>query len=127
MEKHTLLRFGYVAVLAALLPLAGCIIYHSDVSYTGKGKPVSDSTLDRIECGTTTKDWIVTTLGEPSYQRTAQDGTEILEYRYGRKKDNNFVFLPFMIINDEGETRQTVYFEISDGVVKNFWKETSRQ
>ena len=127
MEKHVIRR-SMVCVAAVLcsLPLGGCVIYNSDVSYSGKGKPVSDSTLDQIECGTTTKDWVLATLGEPSHQSTTADGTEVLEYSYGKKRDNHFVFLPFVIIKGGGEDKQTVYFEISHGVVKNYWKETSR-
>ena len=127
MEKHAIRRLIRVAATVCILPLAGCMIYNSDVSYGDKGKPLSDSTLDQIECGKTTKDWIVATLGEPSEQSTTKDGVEVLEYRYSRKKDNNFVLLPFVIINDEGENKQTVYFEIRDGVVKNYWKETSKR
>jgi outer membrane protein assembly factor BamE (lipoprotein component of BamABCDE complex) len=126
MEKHHLRQLIHLGILTALLPLAGCIVYSSDVTYGGKGKPVSDRTLDQIETGTTTRDWLLATLGEPSDQRKTPDGVEILEYSYSRKKDNSFVFLPFVIVNDENETRQTVYFEIRRGIVTNFWTETSR-
>jgi outer membrane protein assembly factor BamE (lipoprotein component of BamABCDE complex) len=127
MEKHAVRTFIYGAVVLGILPLAGCLMYHSNVSYSGKGEPIADGTLDQIECGTTTKDWIVATLGEPSRQNTTANGTEILEYQYGKKRDNEFVFIPFVFINGGKENKQTVYFEISDGVVKNFWKQTSRR
>ena len=127
MEKHAIRTWIYAAAVLGVLPLSGCLIYSSHASYSGKGKAVSDSTLDQIECGTTTKGWIIATLGEPSHQNTTQDGTEILEYQYGKKRGNHFVFLPFVIINGEHENKQTVYFEISDGIVKNFWTETSRR
>ena len=125
MEKHALRTLIYVAAVAGILPLTGCLMYHSNVSYSGKGNPLSDSTLDQVQCGTTTKDWVVATLGEPSHQSTTATGTEILEYQYGKKRDNHFMFCPFVFINGEKENKQTVYFEISDGVVKNFWKESS--
>jgi outer membrane protein assembly factor BamE (lipoprotein component of BamABCDE complex) len=126
MEKHGILKLIHAAVLLGVLPLTGCIVYHGDVSYGEKGKPLSNGTLKRIECGTTSKDWLTATLGEPSQQRTTSDGTEILEYRYSKKKDNHFV-MPFLIVNDKNETMQTVFFEISDGVVKNYWKETTKE
>jgi len=109
-----------------ILPLTGCLIYNNDVSYGEKGKPVSAGTLDQIECGETSKAWVLATLGDPSQQNRTQDGVEILQYRYNRKKDNNFILLPFLIVNDEGESTQTVYFEINDGVVTKYWQETSR-
>lgn len=126
MEKYAIRGLICATAVLGILPLGGCLIYHRDVSYSGKGKPLSDSTLDQIECGTTTKDWVLATLGEPSRQSATADGTEILEYRYGKKLDNNFVFIPFVFVNGEDESKQTVYFEISDGVVKNYWKETSK-
>jgi hypothetical protein len=125
MGKHGIFKFVCTAVILGILPLTGCIVYHGDVSYGEKGKPLTERTLRRVECGTTSKDWLTTTLGEPSQQKTTSDGTEILEYRYSVKKDNHFV-MPFVIVNDKNETTQTVFFEISDGVVKNYWKETSK-
>jgi hypothetical protein len=125
MEKHETLKFVYAVLVVSILSLTGCIVYRGDVSYSDKGRPLSHATLKRIECGTTTKDWLITTLGEPSQQRTTSSGTEILEYRYSVKKDNHFV-MPFLIVNDKNETTQTVFFEISDGVVKNYWQETSK-
>jgi len=126
MGKHVIRTLVCVTALLGILPLGGCLIYHSDVSYSGKGKPLSDNTLDQIECGTTTKDWVLATLGEPSNQSTTADGTEVLEYRYGKKRDKEFVFIPFVFINGEDENKQTVYFEIRDGIVENYWQETSK-
>lgn len=126
MEKHVLRTLICVAALLGILPLGGCLIYHNHVNYSGKGKPLSDNTLDQIETGTTTKDWVLATLGEPSNQSTTADATEILEYRYGKKRDNQFVFIPFVFINDDSEDKQTVYFEIRDGLVKNYWMESSK-
>jgi len=125
MEKHAIRTLFCVAGILALLPLTGCLIYHSGVSYSGKGAPIADGTLDQVNCGTTTKDWVVATLGEPSRQSTTAQGSEILEYSYGKKRDNEFVLIPFVFINGGKENKQTIFFEISDGVVKNFWKETS--
>jgi len=125
MEKHRIRKFVHAAVIASILPLAGCFIYHGDVSYGEKGKPLSHRTLKQVECGTTTKDRLVELLGEPSQQSTTSDGAELLEYRYSVKKDNNFI-MPFLIVNDKNENKQTVYFEVRDGVVKNYWKETSK-
>ena len=42
MEKHRILRFVHAAVLLGILPLTGCIVYHGDVSYGDKGKPLSN-------------------------------------------------------------------------------------
>ncbi len=126
MEKRQISRCVGILIVLSILPLAGCVVYSGDVKYGEKGKAPTDRTLDRIEPGATTRDWVVATLGDPSRQSTTKDGTELLEYQYSCKKDNSFVFCPFVFINDEGEDKQTLYFEIENGVVKNFWKETSK-
>ena len=126
MEKHTFGTWGLLAALLSLLAVSGCLICSHDTHYREKGKPVSSRTLDQIECGTTTKDWVLATLGEPSQQSTTPGGVEVLEYRYVLKKDNQFVVLPFVIVNDEGENTQTLHFEIANGIVTNFWKEDSK-
>ncbi|MCL5283005.1 MAG: outer membrane protein assembly factor BamE [Planctomycetes bacterium] len=126
MKEHAFRRGIGLVVLASLLPLAGCIVYSDDTRYGDKGKAPTDRTLDQIQTGTTTKDWVLTTLGEPSRQSTSKEGTEVLEYQYSRKKDNTFIFCPFVFINDEGEDKQTLYFEVENGVITRFWKETSK-
>ncbi len=126
MKKHALREGIGLLLWASLLPLAGCLVYHSDVRYGDRGRAPTGHTLDQIQTGTTTRDWVLATLGEPSRQSTTKDGAEVLEYQYSRKKDNSFVFCPFVFINDEGEETQTLYFEIEDGVVTKFWKETSK-
>jgi outer membrane protein assembly factor BamE (lipoprotein component of BamABCDE complex) len=126
MEKRQISRCVRTLIVLSILPLAGCLVYSGDVRYGEKGKAPTARTLDQIQSGTTTKDWVLATLGDPSRQSTTKDGTEVLEYQYSRKKDNSFVFCPFVFINDEGEDKQTLYFEIENGVITNFWKETSK-
>ena len=91
MKEHALRRGIGLVLLAGILPLAGCIIYSDDTRYGDKGKAPTDRTLDQIETGTTTRDWVLATLGEPSRQSTTKEGTEVLEYEYSRKKDNQFI------------------------------------
>ncbi len=126
MKKPALQRGIGLVLLASLLPLAGCLIYSDDTRYGEKGKAPTEHTLDQIQTGTTTRDWVLATLGDPSRQSTTEEGTELLEYQYSRKKDNQFIFCPFVFINDEGEEKQTLYFEVANGVVTKFWKETSK-
>ena len=134
MEKYALrvgsaaARWGGIGVLlmASILPLSGCLVYSNDSHYGDKGKPPTAHTLNQIESGTTTKDWVLATLGEPSRESTTKDGIELLEYQYSRKKDNQFILCPFVFINDDGEDKQTLYFEVENGVVTKFWKETSK-
>jgi len=126
MEKCEIRRCILALLIVGMLPLAGCFIYSNDVSYGEKGAPVSDRTLEQIECGKTTKNWVVATLGEPSQEETTKDGVEVLKYRYSKTEESNTVFLPFLIVDDEKRHERTIYFEVKDGVVQRYWKEDHR-
>jgi len=115
-----------VVVIGTLLPAAGCFIWNSDVSYGDKGAPLSGSTLKQVECGQTTKTWVLATLGEPSEQSTTEAGVELLKYKYSKSQENNVV-VPFLIVNDEKKNEQTVFFEVKDGVVQKYWVENSKR
>ncbi len=127
MERRASHRLVLTLIVAgSLLPAAGCFIWNSDVSYGEKGAPLSGSTLDQVECGKTTRDWVVVTLGEPSEQATTDAGVELLKYKYRRTQENNLV-MPFVIANDEKRLEQTVYFQVKDGVVQKYWVEESKR
>jgi outer membrane protein assembly factor BamE (lipoprotein component of BamABCDE complex) len=127
MEKQGIRSVVGAFAVASILALNGCIIYNSDTRYAEQGKPISERTLDEIERGQTSQDWIIATFGEPSSRRSRQNGTEILEYRFSQKRDKNFVVLPLLIVNYEGETLQTVFVEIGDGIVKDYWVEKTKR
>ncbi len=108
------------AVVAASILVTGCVVCETDEQYTG----IEKDTLKRVECGQTTRDWVVETFGEPSEQILTDDGGEILKYKCVRKKDNKFVmFPPPIVIKDEKDVEHTVAFEIREGIVQRYWKE----
>jgi len=114
-------EFGlFVALLAVAVLGVGCIVCETDEQYTG----VENQALKEIECGQTTRDWVVETFGEPSEQILNDDGSEILKYKCVRTKDNKFVmFPPPIVIRDEKDVEHTVAFEVRDGIVQRYWKE----
>jgi len=111
-----------VLVVTSIL-LVGCVATRSKVQYTGRERPVGNETLKQIECGQTTKDWLVAALGEPTEQSMTEDGTEILRYKCAIKKDNQFILFPIVFVDDEKEIEHSVSFEIKDGIVQRYWKE----
>jgi hypothetical protein len=113
-------------VLGSLLPVAGCFIWNSDVTYGDKGAPLSGTTLKQVECGKTTKAWLLATLGEPSEQSTTDAGDEILKYKYSKSQESNVV-MPFVIVNDENKKEQTIFFQVKDGVIQKYWVETAKR
>ncbi len=127
MEKRRNRRLVLALIaVGSLLPVAGCFIWNSDVSYGEKGAPLSGSTLKQVECGKTTRDWLMVTLGEPSEQSTTDAGIELLKYKYSKTQESNVV-MPFVIVNDEKKNEQTVYFEVKDGIVQKYWIENRKR
>ena len=60
MEKRRIGRLVLaLIIIGGFLPVAGCFIWNSDVSYGEKGAPLSSGTLKQIKCGETTKDWLL--------------------------------------------------------------------
>jgi hypothetical protein len=124
MYKMKLHKYGEVGLFTALLAVSvlitGCIVCETDEQYIG----VDNNKLKQVECGQTTRDWVIDTFGEPSEQTLTDDGSEILKYKCIRKKNNQFVmFPPPIVINDEKDVKHTVAFEVRDGIVQRYWKE----
>ena len=109
-----------VSLLAMLVLMGGCVVYNSDEQYTG----VENKMLKEIECGQTTRDWLVETFGEPTELLMTDNGGEILRYKCVKKKDNKFVmFPPPIVIKDDKQVEHVIAFEVKDGVVQRYWKE----
>jgi hypothetical protein len=123
MGKHAILKVVSTAVVIGILPLAGCV--SKEVCYGEQGTPVPRQVLNRVERESTSKDWLIAMLGEPARQSMMSDGTEILEYNYTRKEDYRCL-IPFRVPEDRIEEKRTVYFEIKNGVVQDYWKRLSR-
>ena len=117
-------KYGVIGLVAALVAasvlITGCVVCETDEQYTG----IEKKALKKVECGQTTRDWVVETFGEPSEQILTDDGSEILKYKCIRKKDNKFVmFPPPIVVRDEKDVEHTVAFEVRDGIVQRYWKE----
>ena len=60
-EKHAMKQnvYGKIALFVSVLTisvfLSGCVVCHKDEQYTG----IEDTKLKEIECGQTTKDWLI--------------------------------------------------------------------
>ena len=110
----------FVLMIVMTVVLVGCVATESNVHYTG----VESSHLRQIERGLTTKDELLAIVGEPTEQRTAEDGTEVLRYACKEIKDSKFaMFPPPIAIEDKKEKEHTVAFELRDGIVQRYWEE----
>ncbi len=109
------MAFGFV--------LTGCISSRSDVRYGDKGPAVGSDTLRQIEVGSTSKEWLLGTLGEPTSETQTPEGTEILKYVYTKKVDSDLNAFLVLSFDDQREERTVLYFELTNGIVTRYWKE----
>jgi hypothetical protein len=120
-KYNEIVLFALLVVISFML--AGCLVSDSEVSYAGRKRPIGNQALRQIECGQTTRDWLVAALGEPTEKSLTEDGTEIFRYKCIETRDNEFILFPIVFVDDERETDHSVSFEIKDGIVQRFWKE----
>jgi hypothetical protein len=105
---------GWVLLVALVLVLMGI---------GSKGPPVPSSTLRQIKPGRTTKNWLLSVMGEPSRAARTSANTEVLTYEYTKTVDSDFNFFIFFNSDNRREERTVHVFEVEDGIVTRHWKE----
>ena len=82
---------------------------------------ISKWDLCRVQPGITTKEWVLDTFGPPTRERHFKDYLDILIYERSERKKNEFsLFLLFKFESAEVK-KETLSFEIRDGVVQKYW------
>ena len=114
-----------LAVATCIFALTGCLV-SSSRQVKESGTAVSSSTLQHVEPGVTTKDWLLATLGPPTSHSTVNNdaGTEILAYKHEVvQTSKGKVFLLLNASSNSIQTQRT-FFEVTDGVVTKYWTES---
>jgi hypothetical protein len=104
------------------MAISGCLMKHRSHTYErSTGSPILKSDLDQVELGVTTKDWVLDTFGPPTRVRNFKDDSEILIYERSERTEHEFSF--FLIFSSESSevTKETLSFEIRDGIVRKYW------
>jgi outer membrane protein assembly factor BamE (lipoprotein component of BamABCDE complex) len=110
------LAFGTV-----LVALSGCLVAGSSTEKR-TGKYVAETTFNQIEAGKTTAGWILATLGEPDKKTVVEDGSEVWQWQYTERRENNTAVFLLFAGSNERETTGTAFVELKDGVVTNKWR-----
>ena len=114
------------AILCApLLVTAGCLV-SSNSKKEESGVKVSPQTLEQIEVGRTTAEWLVATLGRPTSRKRVEgrEDQEVLRYAYTvEETSSGAVFLLFSSKSRE-TSKTTTFFEVTDGIVTRHWTDS---
>lgn len=119
MNRRILMLPVAIALLCA--PMSGCLITsrnHEDFT----GTEISDATFNRIEPGTTTRQWILATLGQPTTQTTLEDGSEIWKWTYSRTRSSSGSLLFVFGGSSSTVTGGSAYVQMKDGIVTKSWR-----
>lgn len=105
--------------VAAVASLPACTYITGDPS----PRFVGTETLERIDKGSTTQDWVVAVFGQPIFKARLVDGeTQIWKYPYefADKSGSRMKLLN----QREGENASRVVFvQLSGGVVTDWWRD----
>ena len=112
----------------ALAATSGCLVM-SGSSTSETGVLISDSTMQQVQIGTTTEQWLIATLGEPTDRQLVEgkDNVEILRYEYSNQKSSGGVVLFVFAGGQEHSTQSVAYFEITDKIVTRAWREAFKE
>ena len=104
---------------------SGCLVMGGkEVSQSGT--KVTGATLSQLEPGVTTREWLLTTIGEPSSRAPVPNdpAVEIFKYEHReRRSQGSAVFLIFAG-GSEIEQTTTTYIELREGIVSRYWTES---
>ena len=119
-------KIKYAIVLIVLIIMCttfnGCLINHRSHTFqTSPERLVPRSELEKIEPGTTTKEWVLDRFGMPTRTRHLKDGSEILLYETRKRTEHEFSFFFIFSTESSEESKETVSFEIKDGIVQRYW------
>lgn len=117
------MRLPPIAVLvAALAALPGCLISsNSRTEYSGRY--IGPETFAQIQPGTTNREFVLATLGEPSGKTPLSDGSEIWKWEYRKTKSGTGAVFLLLNSSDHTESVGATYVEIKNDLVTKAWRE----
>jgi hypothetical protein len=107
-----------------LASAAGCLVT-SGSSTKECGVKVSRVTLNQIQPGETTEDWLIAAAGEPSSRSRVDERTSILRYDHIETRSSHGTVFLLFAGGSKKEKTTSVRFEVTDGVIQKYWTESA--
>jgi hypothetical protein len=114
-----------VLLLMVFLSVSSCALVdvRQATTYDRDFQPMTESTVDNIVPGKTTKTWLIENLGEPEAISSHKNGSEIFTYRIVEKKLERvriFILFKYETLN---ETDKHIFVHLADGLVVKYWRD----
>ena len=114
-------RSALVIIVTGVV-MAGCLLTVQSDSRWRHGSAAMDS-ADRIQSGTTTRDWILDHLGNPDSSYVNARGNEVMRYVSRRETDAEVHLFLLFSIDVSDEEVYTIHVEFEGEIVKGWWVE----
>lgn len=114
-----------LTILALCLTMTGCL-FTVDSREKSRSNQWNDADLTRIEIGKTDADWVRTAFGNTRQKSTTAKGTEIWRYENVRESEAKVGLFLIFRIDVEREDSKMLAIEFRDGIVTDYWTESSR-
>jgi len=114
-------------LIACVFTLTGCLISSHSSEYD-TGTRIGTTTLEQIEPGSTTHDWVFSVLGEPARidqlapNEHGHEG-EIWVYEWQRTNRSSGSIIFLLGTSSRKTETHMQYIEFIDGVVSRLWNE----
>lgn len=124
MTRSTRVSRAFLILMAAVVGMGGCVyLYSRDRTTIVKGDLPDDSVLAAVVEGATSDDWVISTLGEPTFTKELEGGGALLIYQYETEDTTTTRVLIVMYERSQVTRVVRLNFEIRDGVVVRFWRD----
>lgn len=114
-----------VLLLLGCLSVSSCALVdvRQTTTYDRDFQPLTESTVDNIVPGKTTKTWLIENLGKPEAISPHKNGSEIFTYRVVEKKLERVRVLILFKYETINETDKHIFVHLADGLVVKYWRD----
>ncbi|MES3007581.1 MAG: hypothetical protein V4751_07410 [Pseudomonadota bacterium] len=114
-----------ILLLLGTLTMTGCLFTVDSDRQVGSSQ-WSSAQAHRIEPGETTQIWVQETFGEPARRTEYADGSEVWHYENNSKVETEVGLFLLFHVDVENEVERTLSVAIKEGVVTDYWTDSSQ-
>jgi len=107
-----------------VLSMTGCLFTVDSDRQEGVS-PWSEGQVARIERGSTSADWVLSSFGDPERITRYEDGSEVWRYSKSSKVETEVGLFLLFHVDVEKEYQEQLFIEIRDARVKDYWMQSN--
>lgn len=108
-----------------VLSMTGCLFTVDSDRHEG-ASPWSEGQVARIERGSTSADWVLSSFGTPERITRHEDGSEVWRYSRSSKVETEIGLFLLFHVDVENEQEEQLFVEIREARVNDYWMQSGR-